>query len=34
MEGYDKSHIGFAFETSLEVGDTYNIYDDVDGCSV
>lgn len=34
IEGYPKSHIGFSFGTSLQVGDNYNIYSTIDGCSV
>jgi hypothetical protein len=34
VDGYAKSHIGFSFGTSLQVGDNYNIYSTIDGCSV
>ena len=34
VAGYDKSHIGFSFETNLQVGDTYNIYQSIDGCQL
>jgi hypothetical protein len=34
IEGYPKSHVGFSFATSLQVGDTYNIYQSIDGCSM
>ncbi|MCK9567994.1 hypothetical protein M0R72_03500 [Candidatus Pacearchaeota archaeon] len=34
VDGYSKSHVGFSFGTSLQVGDTYNIYSTIDGCSV
>jgi len=34
VDGYSKSHVGFSFGTSLQVGDNYNIYSTIDGCSV
>ena len=34
IDGYTKSHIGFSFGTSLQVGDSYDIYETIDGCSV
>jgi hypothetical protein len=34
VDGYTKSHIGFSFGTSLQVGDSYNIYSTVEGCSL
>lgn len=33
VEGYNKSHIGFSFGTSLQVGDRYEIYESIGGCS-
>lgn len=32
-EGYDKSHVGFSFSTALQIGDNYEIYPTIDGCS-
>ena len=32
-EGYDKSHVGFSFSTSLQIGDSYEIYSTIEGCS-
>lgn len=34
IDGYAKSHVGFSFGTALQVGDTYNIYETIDGCSL
>jgi len=32
VEGYEKSHIGFNFETSIAVGDAYKIFETSDEC--
>lgn len=33
VEGYSKSHIAFNFETSIETGDNYQIWETVDECN-
>ncbi len=32
MEGYEKSHIGFNFETSIKTGDSYQIWETLEEC--